>query len=46
MKSSYSLSDKFSLWFDKYWLILLVLFGIVFTFFLALFKPGNGIANY
>jgi len=33
-------------WMDKYWTIFVILFGIAFTLFLALFKPHNGWANY
>jgi hypothetical protein len=36
----------FSGWMDKYWPLLVILFGIAFTAFCALFKPQNGWANY
>jgi hypothetical protein len=39
-------SNRFGDWFDRYWTILVILFGIAFTLFLALFKPHNGWANY
>ncbi|WP_334268601.1 hypothetical protein [Edaphobacter sp. HDX4] len=40
-------SNKFSEWLDRYWTILVIIFGIAFTLFLALFKPhNNGWANY
>jgi hypothetical protein len=40
------ISNRFSDWMDRYWTVLVIIFGIAFTLFLALFKPHTDWANY
>ena len=40
-------SNRFYDWLDRYWTALVIIFGVAFTLFLALFKPhSNPFANY
>lgn len=41
-----SVSNKLSEWMDRYWTVLVIIFGIAFTLFLVFFKPHTDWANY
>jgi hypothetical protein len=46
LEGEMKVSEKFSEWMDRYWTVLVIIFGIAFTLFLALFKPHTDLANY
>lgn len=39
-------SNRFLKWLDTYWTVLVIIFGIAFTLFIALFKPHTDWGNY
>jgi hypothetical protein len=46
LEAEMRVSEKLSDWMDRYWTVLVIIFGIAFTLFLALFKPHTDWANY